>query len=188
MKARNRDTQDVGLTPTPSGTTCGPRQVCRGETHVGDGLCAKSGLKAHHFVLSTSVGLVAGQGHWLVLLWKAFKHLNVHKVIIHLNLDEEGPPSNPFAFELHSVEHQELLVFLLFQRGLHLVSNSLDLSHGQLLGRGRTTRHLGSGSEDTRRQAWSGGHSTSSSPRGRSGATDTHRNFMCILLYINYTQ
>ena len=119
---------------------------------------AKSGLEARHFILSAFVDLVAGQGHWLVLLWKAFKHLNVHKVIIHLNFDEEGPPSNPLAFELHSIEHWELLVFLLFQRRLHFVSNGLDLSHGQLLGRGHTTHHLSGGSADTRRRSWSGGH------------------------------
>lgn len=157
-KARNRDPQDVGLTPTPSGTVCGPSQVCRGETHVGDGLCVKSGLEARHFILPAFVDLVAGQGHWLVLLWKAFKHLNVHEVIIHLNLGEEGPPSNPLAFELHSIEHQELLVFLLFQRRLHFVSNGLDLSRGQLLGGGCTTHHLSGGSVDTRRWSWSGSH------------------------------
>ena len=183
MKARNRDTRDVGLTSTPSGTACGHRQVCRGETHVGDGLCAKSGLEAHHFVLSAFVDLVAGQGHWLVLLWKAFKHLNVHEVIIHLNLDEEGPPRNPLAFELHSVEHQELLVFLLFQQRLHFVSNGLDLSHASCLAGGAP--HIISVVGP-----WTpgGGHGAAVMLHQRLRRSITCRNFMCILLYINYTQ
>lgn len=58
---------------------------------MGDGLCAKSGLEVGQLVVSAFVGLVAGQGQGLVLVWEAFKYSNVHEVIIiHLNLERQS--------------------------------------------------------------------------------------------------
>lgn len=90
------------------------------------------------------VGLVAGQGHGLVLVREAFKNSDVHEVIlVHLNLDEIVLPSNQLAFELQCLEHWELLVLLLLQLGLHLVGDSLGLGRGRLRGGRRSAHHLG---------------------------------------------
>ena len=70
---------------------------------------AKSGLEVGQLVVPAFVGLVAGQGHGLVLMREAFKHSDVHEVIlVHLNLKGEssegqaGPltPSPPAPLDL----------------------------------------------------------------------------------------
>ena len=70
---------------------------------------AKSGLEDGQLVVPAFVGLVAGQGHRLVLVREAFKHSDVHEVIlVHLNLKGEssegqvGPltPSPPALLDL----------------------------------------------------------------------------------------
>ena len=70
---------------------------------------AKLGLEVGQLIVLAFVGLVAGQGHGLVLVWEAFKHSDVHEVIlVHLNLKGEssegqvGPltPSPPAPLDL----------------------------------------------------------------------------------------
>ena len=70
---------------------------------------AKLGLEVGQLIVLAFVGLVAGQGHGLVLVWEALKHLDVHEVVlVHLNLKGEssegqvGPliPSPPAPLDL----------------------------------------------------------------------------------------
>ena len=70
---------------------------------------AKLGLEVGQLIVLAFVGLVAGQGHGLVLVWKALKHSDVHEVVlVHLNLKGEssegqvGPliPSPPAPLDL----------------------------------------------------------------------------------------
>ena len=61
------------------------------ETHTWVTDSAKSSLEVRQLVVPAFVGLVAGLGHGLVLVWQAFKHSDVHEVIlIHLNLKGES--------------------------------------------------------------------------------------------------
>ena len=70
---------------------------------------AKLGLEVGQLIVLAFVGLVAGQGHGLVLVWEALKHSDVHEVVlVHLNLKGEsseeqvGPliPSPPALLDL----------------------------------------------------------------------------------------
>ena len=70
---------------------------------------AKLGLEVGQLIVLAFVGLVAGQGHGLVLVWKALIHSDVHEVVlVHLNLKGEssegqvGPliPSPPAPLDL----------------------------------------------------------------------------------------
>ena len=70
---------------------------------------AKLGLEVGQLIVLAFVGLVAGQGHGLVLVWEALKHLDVHEVVlVHLSLKGEssegqvGPliPSPPAPVDL----------------------------------------------------------------------------------------
>lgn len=78
-------------------------------------------LEIRQLVMLGLVGLIAGQGQGLVFVRETLKYSKVHKLlIVNLNLDEVVPASDHLAPELHGLKGSELLVFPLFQLGLHL--------------------------------------------------------------------
>ena len=85
VKAGSRDT-----TPPQGAPRLVPdRAAEETDTWVTDS--AKSGLEVRQLVVPAFVALVAGQGHGLALVREAFKHSDVHEVIlVHLNLKGES--------------------------------------------------------------------------------------------------
>lgn len=78
-------------------------------------------LEIRQLVMLGLVGLIAGQGQGLVFVRETLKYSKVHKLlIVNLNLDEVVCASDHLAPELHGLKGSELLVFPLFQLGLHL--------------------------------------------------------------------
>lgn len=78
-------------------------------------------LEVRQLVVLGFVGLIAGQGQGLVLMRETLKYSKVHKfVIVNLDLDEVVCPRDHLAPECHGLKSSVLLIFPLFQLGLHL--------------------------------------------------------------------
>lgn len=82
-------------------------------------------LEASQLVMAGFVGLMAGQGQWLVFILVTFKYSKVQEVPVSLNLGEEIPPNNTCLLNSTAMN---VLIFPLFQPGLHLVGEGWVLA------------------------------------------------------------
>lgn len=98
------------------------------KTHPAMGPIQNWDLKASQLVTAGFVGLMAGQDQRPVFARVTFKYSKVQETLISLNLDGAIPCNTPWPLNVTALKI--LLIFPLFQLGLHLAGDRLGPCSG----------------------------------------------------------